>query len=377
MKRRDTDAKAMRLLEEWRNDPIDGALLGVHDQQQLQNVAKALRGVALARARRQRWGRITGAAAVAATVLGLAVGGWYMTRSPAQPVAQVTAAPAEVELAESQGDVQVLDAAGRPLARAAKLVVGASIETHAGSASLAFVSGAHASVGASTRIAVEAAGLERREALSLAQGAVDVEVPKLAQPVEFSVQTPDVRVVVHGTRFTVRVDPDARTGTLTHVVVTRGLVSVLSGGEQSWLRAGEEWPAAVRPPAAAPSALEPEPAEATREARQIDELHRAARLSARHARPAPRSLAAENRLFAAAMAKHKAGDLSGALQDIDRLIRQYPDTLLLQEARVERFRLLRRLGRQGEAAKEARSYLGDYHDGYARDEARGVALENP
>jgi hypothetical protein len=44
---------------------------------------------------------------------------------------------------------------------------------------------------------------------------------------------------------------------------------------------------------------------------------------------------------------------------------------------VERFRLLRRLGRHSEAAREARSYLGDYHDGYARDEARGVALENP
>jgi hypothetical protein len=77
------------------------------------------------------------------------------------------------------------------------------------------------------------------------------------------------------------------------------------------------------------------------------------------------------------LAKHKAGDLSGALQDIERLIDQYPDSLLMQEARVEHFRLLHRLGRSSEAAREARNYLGDYHAGYAREEARGLALERP
>jgi hypothetical protein len=373
MNGRDADAKAMKLLEQWRNEPIDGALLGVHDQRQLQNVAQALRGVARARSRRQRWRRLSGALAVAATVLGLAVGGWYVSRGPAQPVAQATHAPEGVELAASEGEVRALGAAGQPLERGAQLTLGASVETGDGSASLVFASGARASVGASTSLGVEAAGLERREALSLARGTVDVEVPKLAQPVEFSVRTPDATVVVHGTRFAVRVDPDARGGQLTHVIVTRGLVSVLSRGQQSWVRAGEEWPAA-----APPALLDPEPDPATPEAAKIEQtLRRAARVSAQRAYRARRSLAAENRMFAAAMAKHKAGDLSGALQEIDRLIRQYPDTLLLQEARVERFRLLRRLGRRAEAAKEARSYLGDYHDGYARDEARGLALEKP
>jgi hypothetical protein len=282
--------------------------------------------------------------------------------------------PAEVVLAEAEGDVQLLDAAGQPSAGAGKLGVGAGLESHAGSATLVFASGARANVAPSTRVAIEAAGLERREALSLARGEVDVEVPRLAQPVEFSVQTPDARVVVHGTRFTVRVDPASHNGTLTHVVVTRGLVSVQAGGEQSWVRAGEEWPAAAPPPAT-PAVIEPAPAAEERQLEQT--LRRAGRVSAHRSRDLRHSLAAQNRVFASAMAKHKAGDLAGALQDIDRLIHQYPDTLLLQEARVERFRLLRRLGRLSEAAKEARSYLGDYHDGYARDEARSVALEGP
>ena len=43
--------------------------------------------------------------------------------------------------------------------------------------------------------------------------------------------------------------------------------------------------------------------------------------------------------------------------------------MLLQEAEVERFRLLSRLGRTREAARHARQYLGQYREGYARDEA--------
>lgn len=372
---RDAEAKAVKLLEEWRSAPIDSSLLGVHDQRQLQHVAKALRGVAQARVRRQRWRRVMGTLAVAATVVGLGLGGWYVSRSPAQPVAQAPALPPAVVLAESEGDV-LLDGTGQPSAGAAQLAVGAAIETRAGIATLVFASGARANVARSTHVAIDAAGPGRHEALSLTRGEVDVEVPKLAQPVEFSVGTPDARVVVHGTRFTVRVDPDARSGPLTHVAVTRGLVSVQSGGEQTWLRAGEQWPAPPAP-AAAP-VLEPARAAPASEEREIEQtLRRAARVSAQRARAPRHSLAAENRVFAAAMAKHKAGDLSGALQDIERLIHQYPDTLLLQEARVERFRLLRRLGRRSEASREARSYLGDYHDGYARDEARSVALEAP
>jgi hypothetical protein len=229
-------------------------------------------------------------------------------------------------------------------------------------------------------LAIQSPGLERREALALDDGVVEVEVPKLPQPVEFSVQTPDARVVVHGTHFTVQVDLGSRTGTVTRVVVDRGLVEVLANGAQSWVRAGEQWPAPAEPAGVerAQGPVDGDPAElapASPSARPS--VRRPSRIAQRHATTSPRSLAIENRLLAAALAKHKAGDLSGALQDIDRLIDQYPDSLLMQEARVEHFRLLHRLGRSSEAAREARSYLGDYRDGYAREEARGLALEHP
>src|SRR4029079_19249213 len=123
----------------------------------------------------------------------------------------------------------------------------------------------------------------------------------------------------------------------THVVVDRGLVAVLASGAQSWVRAGEQWPPALEPAAVEPRAAEPaveaKPAEiapAPAERGGGPTVRRSVHEAARRSAPAQRFLAAENRVFAAAMAKHKAGDLSGALQKIDRLIEQYPDSLLMQ-----------------------------------------------
>jgi hypothetical protein len=384
MNQRDAESRVLKLLQEWRHEPLDSSSLGVQDQQQLQAVGRVLRGVAQSRVRRQRWRRVTAALAVAAAFVGLGLGGWVLSREPAQPEAHnpaaTSAAPAALVLAETEGELQVLDGKGQPLARAARLGAGDGLETRAGAATLSFPSGARVRAASRTHLAIQSPGLERREALALDDGVVEVEVPKLPQPVEFSVQTPDARVVVHGTHFTVQVDLGSRTGTVTRVVVDRGLVEVLANGAQSWVRAGEQWPAPAEPAGVerAQGPVDGDPAElapASPSARPS--VRRPSRIAQRHATTSPRSLAIENRLLAAALAKHKAGDLSGALQDIDRLIDQYPDSLLMQEARVEHFRLLHRLGRSSEAAREARSYLGDYRDGYAREEARGLALEHP
>ena len=383
MNQRDPESKAQQLLEAWRREPIDNSALGVQDQQQLQAVAKALRGVAQSRVQRRRWRRVTAALAVAAAVVGVGLGSRMLSRDRARieahnRAATAEAAPGALVLAETEGVLQVLDARGQPLARAARLGAGDGLETRAGAATLTFPSGAQVRAASLTHLAIQSPGLERREALALDHGSVEVEVPKLPQPVEFSVQTPDARVVVHGTHFTVQVDPSSHTGTLTRVVVERGLVEVLAGGVQSWVKAGEQWPAAPES-AAVERALPPvdtEPAELA-PAPASPSVRRSAQSSQRRSATGRRSLAIENRLLAAALAKHKAGDLAGALQDIDRVIEQHPGSLLMQEMRVERFRLLHRLGRSSEAAREARSYLGDYRDGYAREEARSLALEQP
>jgi hypothetical protein len=278
--------------------------------------------------------------------------------------------------------LQVLDGAGQSLVPGTALRVGATLTTQNGAALLAFPSGAQAHALPLTQLSVRAAGADRHETLFLARGEIDVEVPRLKEPVEFSVQTPDALVVVHGTQFNVRVDPDAAAGAHTQVAVRRGLVSVQSGSELSWLRAGQEWPPVASPQAAEPAQLAPaeptEPPAPGRRSRAVETRGdaRAAALR-RPTRPDLHSLAAENRVFASAMAKHKSGDLSGALLEIERLLARYPSSLLVQDARVERFRLLHGLGRITEAAREARSYLGDYRDGYARDEARDIAMEQP
>jgi len=63
-----------------------------------------------------------------------------------------------------------------------------------------------------------------------------------------------------------------------------------------------------------------------------------------------------------------------ALQELDGLERAFPRSVFGQELVVERFRLLVHLGRQREAARVARSYLGDFPTGYAVPEAREIAL---
>jgi TolA-binding protein len=171
------------------------------------------------------------------------------------------------------------------------------------------------------------------------------------------------------------------------VAVTHGIVSVQAGSKEVWLRAGERWPAALAPAAptdaAAPEAFAPAPGEPGLDQLPADSDERVvlpAKRPAPRARPQRRvdpSLARENRAFAAAMARRNAGELSQALSELERWLDRYPDSVLQQEARVEQFRLLARLGRSHEAARAARSYLGDYPDGYAREEARDLVLGSP
>jgi hypothetical protein len=368
------EAQVIGLLEAWRNAPLPPGA-GVRDQAQLQNVQRVLRQVAGERQRGARHKRVLAVVAAAAGMLALVGGGWWLGRRQSgtqvaeRSLPSVVAEQPTMFLTDLYGEAHVRDAAGQPLAPPARLGVGATLEAEQGSFAVQFPSGARVRSRSATQVSVREPVGAGRETLFLAQGRIGVEVPKLARPVEFSVQTPDARVVVHGTRFDVEVDPHARAGAQTRVAVTRGLVEVDSDGRAIWLHAGEHWPddktlvageadggASDPAPAATPDTTASEPAPA----REIRSDH---------------SLALENRLFATAMARRKAGDLKGALRRLERFLEHHPDSVLVQEARVEHFRLLERLGRKSRAAREARSYLGDYPDGYATDEARRLALE--
>ena len=67
--RLEKDLAVQNLLEAWRAQPIDPAAHGVRDQEQLQSVQRALRGVARARRQRAVRQRVFAGLAVAAGVL--------------------------------------------------------------------------------------------------------------------------------------------------------------------------------------------------------------------------------------------------------------------------------------------------------------------
>jgi TolA-binding protein len=96
------------------------------------------------------------------------------------------------------------------------------------------------------------------------------------------------------------------------------------------------------------------------------------------AEPAPRietELGSQNRLFAEAMDAREQGDPARAARLLDDFVRRYPASPLTQDAYVERFRTLAQLGDRPAASRAARAYLALYRSGFARDEARALALD--
>ncbi len=86
-------------------------------------------------------------------------------------------------------------------------------------------------------------------------------------------------------------------------------------------------------------------------------------------------LEAVNRLFSEARRAKREGRPTEALALLEQLLKRYPRSVLAQEAAVERFRTLARLGRAGEARHHAASYLARHPAGFAADEARTLLGE--
>jgi hypothetical protein len=216
------------------------------------------------------------------------------------------------------------------------------------------------------------------ERISLRRGRVDVAVDKAVETKRaVVVETPDAEVVVRGTAFDVRVEPsNGKTTTFVHV--THGSVWVLAQGVQvALLGAGQTWSSA----GAVAAAAEPAPVVVT----PIAPVEPAAPVAA--AKPAtasskdsgarkPGTLTEENRLFAAGVDARNRGDAGRAAELFGELLAQYPQTALRESAQVERFRALSRAGQTARAASEARRYLAEHSDGFARAEARDLALDS-
>ncbi|HYP98715.1 MAG TPA: FecR domain-containing protein [Polyangiaceae bacterium] len=224
------------------------------------------------------------------------------------------------------------------------------------------------------------------ERYRLAVGRVEVSVDP-DSPITRSVvvETPNAEVVVHGTVFAVGVSSRDKQ-TVTEVSVTRGSVWVLQHGLQAAvLSAGQRWssdaeavsgasgssaPAPTVAPLIAP-ALSPAAVSGTDGAVARRELPARGSVRATPAETKTSTLAEQSRMFQEAIDARNRGEDARAVDLFARLLSRYPS---YEEAEVQLFRAQKRLGRTAAAAAEARRYLALHPQGFARDEARELAL---
>ncbi len=215
-----------------------------------------------------------------------------------------------------------------------RIAAGTSVRVAgAGHLLLALDTGTRLRVGASSVTRVTELGATQR--FDLDSGTLEAEVAKLPIGGRFVIATADTEVEVRGTRFEVAVVPEpslCAPFARTQVVVHEGVVAVRFGGGEVRLPAGSVWPTC---PAAAGT---PPP---TRRARPAPALAVAVPAAAVAAPPRSDSstLAAQNDLFAAALAARRRGENAQAMRWLEQLIAHYPDGPLIESARAERRRL--------------------------------------
>jgi ferric-dicitrate binding protein FerR (iron transport regulator) len=327
-----------------------------------------MRRETVARDERAWRGRIVAALAVAATVVVGAGGAWRVVRAPhpvaaaSPPAARVASASGAVLLSH-QGITKALGALGDATI-APEDDVATSDDAKA---RLVLDSGATVELVAATQVHLRA-GRPKNERIKLLAGEIAVHVPKLGTDESFRVETPDAEVAVHGTSFVVTVD-HART----HVRVTEGIVSVRQGESTTFVHPGEAWPAPA-PPVASPDSAPPVVSTPPPSTSSPAPLPAGSHGSAKRAAVDASTLAEQNSILQRALDERRHGDDAHAIQDIDLLLARYPKSPLAQEARVERFRALERMGQHARAVADARRYLADFSGGFATDEAKALIL---
>jgi hypothetical protein len=330
-----------------------------------------------------RWRPRALALAVAAAFVLLPLGWWQWNGRGPSTASSPAAQHRAVRLAALAGSVSVDqgEQGSRSVTGEIDVAAGSRIVTgQDGQARLTLGSGAVATLSGETVLSLPTSGADPREQVDLAAGSSDFSVPKLGPGQGFQVLTPHALVQVRGTRFAVavhRVDSGAVLATT--VRVSEGVVAVTAAGITTLLRAGEEWTSslAAQSAAAAEGASADEDTEADAEALQRSRSSAAADLqgvagaaaAARHS-----TLGAETRLFEQAMSLQRSGRHATALETFELFLSRYSVSPLAQEAQVQRFRLLKRLGQDRAAATAAREYMADHPRGFARSEAKDLAL---
>jgi hypothetical protein len=376
------------VLAQWSRAAIP-ALFSAADAARRERVVNAIvatmRRAAAERRERRRVHVMTGAVAAAVVGLLLLAAGVQRGRGAGTVVGHLhawTAAPhAVAPVSQPEGPP------GAPSTRSAALPPASrapAASVHESPSRLQLRSGVQVAMGPETRLSPpdREQPTGDREELVLDSGFIRVDVPKLPGGHTLQVRTPDTLVVVHGTSFSVEVTRAGLSAApVTKVAVSSGVVTVrhaqgevLLGAGMQWASSDEVSPVAsshsVAPPSRVMRRREREPTAATSVASPVPNATPAMEPATEET-----DLAEQNRLFAEAMLARERGDLAASVRILDTFAGRYPGSVLAQDACVETFRVLARSGDRAAAARAARRYLTLYQNGFARDEARALALE--
>lgn len=270
--------------------------------------------------RKRRWQRAASAALVLAAAASLLLG---VQRFAARPSPSVSLG---ITFVGSVGETLARTSSGSRALRAGESLAQdpGRLETAAsGSAELLTPAGLGLRLGNATRLSLAALlGTSSKNQVDLQQGELTCTVPHLQEGQRFAVQTPDARVVVHGTVFSVRVDRARALGQETCVEVTEGVVIVHHQHGETALNAGDRWGCESEPSAGlAISAEAPQPASSpppkAAPARIVE-----------HG-----TLARESELFQRALAAERLGQREQASALLGQLLSKYPGSPLAPEAR--------------------------------------------
>jgi hypothetical protein len=333
--------EALRALAPMRDGPVavagrahEEAALRARVLEALSADVEALPGQVIARKRQQVIARVTAAscvlAAAAAAVIALLP---RESASSVQAAAAPLLAPVRVEAIDlgPEGVVvapEWIDGLGERHA----LTAGArgwalpegTLELRSNDAAprLRTAQGVELKLSKKARLRVQSTRADEGAELRLLDGEVACAVPKLGAARQFAIDAPGVRVIVHGTRFTVRAK-----GEQTCVRVTEGLVAVhpeASDGEVKRIGPGEHWGCEIE---------EDKPAEPQRA--QTKTRVRPSRAPAeampREREPAG-TLDAENRLLAEALSAERKRDRARARQLFAELLQKHPGSPLAADA---------------------------------------------
>jgi hypothetical protein len=258
-----------------------------------------------------------------------------------QPTAQTAPTPASASLRQVVGRVVATRANGQPELAGinAGFAPGDEVSTTADAFASLDVGRSRVDLASASTLKLLRTG-RLDQAFQLNAGRVDLSIPRVPGESRLvQVYTADTVVTVKGTVFSVEVvHRDERVTTV--VQVTRGLVAVLTRGQEHLVHPGETWSSASP---SEPLAAEPPVRAGLLKQGAAANKQSAAALKQNATDAAASSLAEQNRLFARALEARDAGDDARARAVLDELIRRFPMSPLRSSAMVERSTIIKRL----------------------------------